>query len=202
LQHAVPRGLWNRAWVGYYNGGYIAPLEQTVEEAVRVPGKALRAVLKLLEGDARLSALATLSARQPQVTVEPKNGLDSDAVFALVQQRLALGADPRVRVVRSSHSIDVLAPGVSKVALLEHLKPRLAMSQELLCIGDRGQFPGNDFALLATQHSLSADEVSPDAESCWNLAPAGAKGSRATLGYLRALVKRGGAWRFNPGTLA
>jgi hypothetical protein len=149
-----------------------------------------------------LQAIATLSPRGPQVTVEPKCAIDSDAVFALVQQRLALGADPRVRLVRSSHSLDVLAPDVSKLALVDHMTKHGRISGTLLCIGDRGEYPGNDFALLSTPYSLSTDEVSPAPDSCWNLAPPGVKGARATLIYLRALVRRGRAWRVNTEALS
>ncbi len=57
----------------------------------------------------------------------------------------------------------------------------------VLRIGDRGRWPGNDFSLLDSAHSLSADEVSPDPKGAWNLALVGHRGSQATLGYLRKL---------------
>jgi hydroxymethylpyrimidine pyrophosphatase-like HAD family hydrolase/fructoselysine-6-P-deglycase FrlB-like protein len=202
LHKAIPKQLWRHVVVGYYNSGHIAALGEPLPERVKQPCKALAAAATLLSQDPRLRELATITPRYPQVTVEPKNSVDADTVFELVQQRLALMADPQIRCVRSTHSLDVLAPGVSKIALVQHLAPLVAKSQELLCLGDRGQFPGNDFAILGTPYSLSADEVSGDPDSCWNLAPAGAKGSRATLGYLQAVVKRGRAWRFDVGNLS
>jgi hypothetical protein len=65
----------------------------------------------------------------------------------------------------------------------------------VLRIGDRARWPGNDFALLASPHGLSADEVSPDPGAAWNFAPAGHRGAQATLGYLRQLSPIQGALR-------
>jgi hypothetical protein len=58
---------------------------------------------------------------------------------------------------------------------------------QVLCIGDRGCWSGNDFDLLREPFSLSVDEVSPDPTTCWNLAPAGHRGVQATLDYLGAM---------------
>ena len=60
-----------------------------------------------------------------------------------------------------------------------------------LCIGDKGEWPGNDFELLSSRYSLSVDEVSSDPDTCWNIASLGIKNSDATYEYLRRLqVKR------------
>lgn len=63
---------------------------------------------------------------------------------------------------------------------------------DILSIGDKGQWPGNDFDLLANPFSLSVNEVSGDPTTCWNLAPAGHRGVQATLDYL-------GCFRTNQG---
>jgi len=60
-----------------------------------------------------------------------------------------------------------------------------------IVIGDRGAFPGNDYALLSMPHSLSVDRVSADPDTCWNLAPSGMTGSDAALLYLSALERVG-----------
>jgi hypothetical protein len=62
-----------------------------------------------------------------------------------------------------------------------------AETTAVLCIGDRGRWPGNDFALLQEPYSLSVDEVSPDPNTCWNLAPPGHRGIQVTLDYLQSL---------------
>ncbi len=109
-------------------------------------------------------------------------------MWDIVRQIVQDVSSQPVNILRSSRSVDVVAPGVSKRAVVEYLR-RMASDAEakVLCIGDRGRWPGNDHALLMERSSLSVDEVSPDPETCWNLAIAGQRGVQATLGYLRAM---------------
>ena len=53
-----------------------------------------------------------------------------------------------------------------------------------LCIGDKGEYPGNDYELLSTQFSLSVNEVSYDPDTCWNLSKIGFQDVNATINYL------------------
>lgn len=66
------------------------------------------------------------------------------------------------------------------LSTIHHSSP----DSRILCIGDKGRWPGNDFDLLSEPFSLSVDEVSSDPVTCWNLAPAGYRGIQATLYYL------------------
>jgi len=63
---------------------------------------------------------------------------------------------------------------------------------KILCIGDKGRWPGNDFALLSTRYSLSVDSVSYSPTCCWNLAPVGIRGTQATEYYLSKIKKATG----------
>jgi hypothetical protein len=124
-----------------------------------------------------------------QITVELKTYTDETSVWDIVQQIVSGWDLPGVTVVRSSHSIDILAPGVSKNTLVKQVRELAgeAGTTAVLCIGDRGRWPGNDFALLQEPYSLSVDEVSIDPNTCWNLAPAGHRSVQATLDYLGAM---------------
>lgn len=104
-----------------------------------------------------------------------------------------------VQVVRSSHSVDITAPGVSKRLVASTIAEMLRLREgrrDVLCIGDRGKWPGNDYALLAEPFSLSVDEVSPNPATCWNLLPPGMSGAEAAVVYLRALEAGRGFCRF------
>jgi hypothetical protein len=91
--------------------------------------------------------------------------------------------------LNSSHSVDVLAPTVSKLNLLEFLRSRLGTpSAAFLCVGDSGAWPGNDHDLLSTPYALSVDSVSARFDTCWNLLPAGCSGPRGLRLYLEGLV--------------
>ena len=107
---------------------------------------------------------------------------------------------PGVTVIRSSHSIDVLAPEISKRTLVRQVRELVgeAGTTAVLCIGDRGRWPGNDFALLQEPYSLSVDEVSPDPNTGWNLAPAGHRGVQGTLDYLAAMQMLHGSYQLIP----
>jgi hypothetical protein len=107
---------------------------------------------------------------------------------------------PGVSIVSSDHSLDVLAPTISKATIIQQILATLSdrsPAGKVLAIGDRGRWPGNDFSLLLGPNTLSVDIVSPDPESCWNLAPPGVRGSQATLHYLSALTIRNGLARLS-----
>lgn len=103
--------------------------------------------------------------------------------------------------VRSSgHSIDVVPRGLDKARILEYLKATHGiLASAVLCIGDQGGTPGNDFLLLNAPHGLSVDRVSASTENCWNLSERGKAGPDATIAYLESLEPIGkGKFRFRP----
>ncbi len=103
-------------------------------------------------------------------------------------------------ITRSSHSIDIVASGVSKKNVVRHLQDQVR-GHDILTIGDRGKWPGNDYALLSTPMGLSVDEVSVDPSNCWNLAEPGQRGIAVTRMYLGALDSAEKGLRFRKGAL-
>jgi len=162
--------------VGYYNGGDIGVLDDDSrpDGADRVDD-ALDAVANALQAEPYFTRFTKLTFRRPQITVEPKPDAHGEQVWGFLQQRLYTLDAPGVVALRSSHSMDIVAPGVCKRAVTDRVRQVLGAAPDhpVLCIGDRGRWPGNDFSLLSGPHSLSVDEVSPDAGSCWNLAVPG-----------------------------
>jgi hypothetical protein len=197
LRAAIPKQLWKRVVVGYYNGSEVSPLEAEDRPTQGEPGEPLAAVARALLADPRLAASATLEVRRMQIAVMPKPSIPGDAVFAVVSELAEQHAKGTARVVSSSHSVDVLAPGVSKLAVVNAVRERCRtpLRAAVLCVGDRGRWPGNDHALLSEPLSLSVHEVSSDPETCWNVAPPGHRGVQAIVGYLRAIIARAGAFR-------
>ena len=92
----------------------------------------------------------------------------------------------------SSHSIDIIPLDISKTAVVRFVSSLCERSGATLCIGDAGEYPGNDFELLSEPYSLSCDQVSADSLTCWNFAPSSLRGVEATLFYLRHLFVRNG----------
>ena len=58
---------------------------------------------------------------------------------------------------------------------------------DILRIGDKGVWPGNDAEMLDHPLGLTVDEASPNRRHCWGLAPAGVKGLQAALYYIDRL---------------
>lgn len=201
LRSAVPRSLWPSVIVGYYNGSEIASLTDAKRPTRGAPLDQLAGIAQALQSDTALARLVTLDCRPRQISVVPKPGTSGDAVWDILHRVTTAPGAAGVSLVRSGHSVDVLAPGVTKKALVDHVRARLVPGDPaILCIGDRGRWPGNDFVLLAEDHALSVDEVSPDPRTCWNLAPPGVRGAQACLHYLKLLVADGrrGSFRVLP----
>lgn len=189
LQAALPKKHWGRVLVGYYNCGQVASLNQNSCPVAGEPTGVLAKAAEVLSVDESLAELATLDPRASQVTLAPKNGASPQCVWHTVMHRLQSSGLGAVSVVRSSHSIDVLAAGVSKRLLLSILEQAHGPT---LSIGDSGCWPGNDFELLAGPYGLSVDEVSPDPASCWNLGPTSKRGTASCLYYCSRLGRKSG----------
>ncbi len=190
LRKCIPHKHWEHVIIGYYNCADIAPLaDETRPDGSHATCQELALVSDVLRRNQELAEIACQEDRPKQITLEPKVPMPEDRLWHIAMETIRLIGAGEVSIFRSSHSIDVLAPGVSKLRLIEYLRPfrRRETEGDILRIGDRGRWPGNDFELLRDQYALSVDEVSSDSASCWNLAPRGHRGIQATLGYLRAI---------------
>jgi len=191
LQAILPRELWPGVLVGYYNGGDVGALDDEAHpDRSEARSDELCRVAELVQSDAFLRATCACRPRRWQVTVEP----EMRDLIARVWERVhhlvrAGGLD--VRVLRSGHSVDVIPGHVTKRGLVDQMRRRIPDGRSVLCIGDMGCWPGNDFALLDDPHGLSVDDVSADPATCWNLSPRGARGVRAILSYFNALARAG-----------
>lgn len=197
LQKALDKKLWPLVHLGYYNGTDIGALEDDSSPSKNGPEElVLTRAHDLLAADTWLTATAKLTPRPHQIAVEPKGVVRTDALAAHVMALLAPLDGEGVRIVVSSHSLDVLGPTRGKGSLVSWLRQQIGAGSEVLCIGDRGAWPGNDYALLAEPLSLSVDQVSSMSNACWNLAPRGVSGPDATLLYLRAIEAHGSVGTF------
>lgn len=203
LKARLSSPCWERVIVGYYNGGDIAMLidesapngAQQTEAALAPIAAALRKRLPLVSG-------VSQADRPRQITLEYDSPPPDGRLWDLVLDVVRASGIEGVEAMRSGHSIDIVAPGVSKLNVMRRVREAVAEAS-VLAIGDRGRWPGNDHQLLREPYALSVDEIAADPVSCWNLAPLGQRGIAATLHYLRALdAAPGGGVRFRAGALA
>lgn len=192
LRSRLPESLWSNVLVGYYNGAEIDHLDVDA-----VPGSAdetcepLREIARALRRDAYLTANAEQTDRKYQITLTAKRRIPEERLWEAVNQVAIDAYGAGVRVTRSTHSVDLLAPGVSKLSVVQKLRSN-GTGGEILSIGDRGRWPGNDFDLLGSPLSLSVDETNADPSTCWNLGDWGQRGVGITLDYLAAFITNEG----------
>lgn len=197
LQASLPNVLWPEILIGYYNGAEIAALDvDLAPDGAGIVCDTLAPLAIALRAQPELADVADQTDRRFQITLEAKRVMPENRLWDLAHEVILMTGFQGVRITRSSHSIDIVAAGVSKLNVLERLR-RDVGEAPLLTIGDRGRWPGNDYELLREPHALSVDETSVDPSTCWNLAARGQRGVAATLNYLRALKSDAGQLRFD-----
>ena len=185
LRKVIPEKHWGRVIIGYYNGAALGPLgDEQTPQAAAPTCEIVQAAEKLREHPAILTH-GTIELREHQLTLTGDRALSEQQLWEIAHG-VTRGLEGVFSVARSSHSVDILDDFASKLRVGEQLRAR-GMSQDILSIGDRGRWPGNDHEFLAQPLSLSVDECSVDPSTCWNLAPAGHRGVAATLHALRSL---------------
>ena len=196
LRRCLPRALWSQVLVGYYNGAEVAYLtDEGVPDGSPQPCDELAPIAEALRKHTALAALVHQEDRRYQITLRPKRPVPMKPLWELVCGAIAAIGVPALGITLSSHSIDVVGSGVSKVNVVQRLHALTGDSQ-ILAIGDRGRWPGNDYDLLRASLSLGVDEISSDPETCWNIGPPGQRGIAVTLDYLSALRECAGHLRF------
>ena len=201
MQGCIPRMYWDKVLIGYYNGAEVSSLgdELAPNGEPRAKGE-LKPASELLRANAVVSAIADQEDRNHQITLTVKNGTNSDRLYDCVVGLLLRANSASVRIVRSGHSIDILAPGVSKLNVGTALRQQ-TNNASILSIGDSGGLGGNDHELLAAPYSLGVDKINTDPTTCWNLGSKGQRGPKILAEYLDTIVCMDGAFKFQQGAL-
>ena len=193
------RALQKLVIIGYHNAGEIGWLDDdTVPPDAPSLHQSLSSINAALTKSGFVSQNSRREAKGRQITLEANSPLIIQDLWEYVSDMVPRHAATGVQLVQSTHSIDVLAPGVSKRSLLTTVMERLRQNHRdpaVLCIGDRGRWPGNDFELLQHPFALSVDQSSQDPSTCWNLAPPSSRYVDACLYYLRHFEAATGEFR-------
>ena len=186
LQKIISKNLWSQLFIGYYNCSDIGNLGDEDSPKTDPPQDSnLLLLLNFLKEHKIISNKTKITHRPYQITIESEN-YDAMTLVDLIQ-KIDKTKYEKVHIVESSHSVDILSKDVSKLTLFKFLKEQISPKHEILCIGDRGQWPGNDFELLSTPFSLSVDITSISENTCWNLLPLNSNGELGTKYYLNSL---------------
>lgn len=188
LVEKIPQKFHSSVVVGYYNCSEVILLSEN-----RLPSKKSGKSSPLSEIYDMIKSYTfpeivcpELKPNQITIEISEKKGWHKvrSTILDLILSKNHLG----LQILESSHSIDVIDQAstckLNILSVCSKLSKKKGKSTNSLCIGDKGQWPGNDYLLLSTPYSLSVDEVSSLKDSCWNLLPAGIKNVKATEYYL------------------
>jgi HAD superfamily hydrolase (TIGR01484 family) len=184
----IPKEFWKNIIIGYYNGSDIASLNDD-----NCPNTELKANENLSTIETEISNLklpyseVKIKLRPYQLTIETSDVSNWNMVKKLVQNIVMSTSERELQILESSHSIDVVVKNKCSKLNVVNKCIEISGNENCLTIGDKGQWPGNDYELLSTQHSLSVNEVSVLPNSCWNLSSVGLTSTKATMSYLQRI---------------
>lgn len=192
LYSKIPIKYHSRVIIGYYNCADIGELKNTCLPIKKgIKNILLQNIFELIKSYSFPEEVCP-ELKPNQVTVEIKNKKNWQKVRLIIIDLVLSKNYAGVQILESSHSIDIIdQTSTCKLNILSYCKKiakKNAKAQNCLCIGDKGQWPGNDYQLLSSPYSLSVDEVSSLSGMCWNLVPPGIKNTMATLYYLSYLT--------------
>lgn len=186
LRAVIYEKHWSKVIVGYYNGSQILSLDECLPDGSSIPEGVLLDAQNAISCHSEISKISKITPRKTQITVEPQKIAPENLLWELVDNELVKNKKIAVNVFRSSHSIDVLCKNVSKTSVVNKIQSMMP-GKDVLTIGDRGKWPGNDCELLGHKYSLSVDEVSCSEDTCWNLCPAGTRGVQGAMYYIQKM---------------
>jgi len=186
MQEKIHEEYWDNVIIGYYNGGIIAPLSDNTAPSLDI--SACKSLEKLASQIKELLPNINVDLRPCQLTIildDYQKSMCKEFFIEFSRKHTD------VKAYVSGHSIDIIPIGTSKKNLIP------SENSKCLCIGDSGQYQGNDYELLSYKYSLSVNRVSSGLESCWNYAPLGLNHTKATLYYLNNIEINEGYFTLN-----
>lgn len=197
LRAIIEKKHWSEVIIGYYNGADVSTLDDDhAPNGNPQTCSALREVSEVLLNHPMLMDVCHQSDRKYQITLSGRSQLSSDKLWYVVSEILTQSGFADVMVLRSGHSVDILAPNVSKTTVLERVRESVG-THPILTIGDRGCWPGNDFDLLNQEYSLGVDEINSALDNCWSFAKSGQRGVNVTINYLSKLKTHEAGLKFD-----
>jgi len=196
MQKCIPKEFHKNIIIGYYNGSQTAHLgDNNMPDASSPKANSLAKIVQLFDSHQLLSKFRfeqrlSIEPRPEQITIQIKDFETGPLIKEILLDLVAKFDFADVKILESSHSIDIIMASVSKLNILEQciiLAGKGKKKLNFLCIGDCGKWPGNDYQLLSSEFGLSVDQVSTDPDTCWNLAGHGIRNIDATIEYLRAI---------------
>lgn len=196
LREALPKEKWPMVLVGYYNGTQMGLLSEDYvpNGTPEVQNPHLAQLADLLSAEL---PFALLEKRIDQLTIAPAEGMSLEHVWRITEG-LIRSESLQLKSLKSGHSVDVVPQAASKALVMSALADKVGCSNdEILRIGDRAAWPGNDYEIVPHPLGLSVDEPSLYGLGGWNASPRGVRGPAALLQVLSRLERREEGWQLD-----
>ena len=179
FRKSIKKEYWSQVYLGCYNGAVIVGLNDDTAKIEAVKEAPMDGQLTIFEKELkRYPFKPNIKEYSTQLSF---SCTDKRKAFEICNEIILANKLDRLHIWSSSHSLDiVVSTKASKTAVRE-------ISEQVLVIGDRGDYDGNDFEMLSLPYSLSVDGVSRNPDSCWNLAPRELRGLDVVKYYLRKI---------------
>ena len=197
LRKTLPKQHWHRVLMGYYSGSVISWLS---DEFIRPQADIRFSSLHtwLIEHVLVSSSASAVKIEGQQMSIRLTGRQSKEIITTAISHWLNTKGYRGWRVYCSAHSVDVLTENAGKKNVVKAFAHLIGAQsdEQILRIGDSGQFSGNDYELLSEGIGLSVAAVSPLKASCWNLLPETQYGATGTHRYLSSLEITDGKAKF------
>lgn len=181
LRNSINKEYWSQIYLGCYNGAVIVRLNDDPTSIDDVKKAPLDEQLKILEKELQRYHFQPENMKKYSTQLSLSCS-DKQKAWEICNEIILANKLDRLHIWSSSHSMDIVVSSkASKTAVKQ-------ISEDVLVIGDRGDYEGNDFEMLSLPFSLSVDEVSRNPNSCWNLVPKDFRGLEVVKFYLRKII--------------
>jgi fructoselysine-6-P-deglycase FrlB-like protein len=189
LRLVLPSSCWPKIKLGLFSGGWIGDLSSEAPQQGQTSeflNHAARIVGTLKHAGVPIDVVKVYHPHQVSIRFRP--GIEAPEMWFVIVDALRQAGVDFSNVVRSRHSVDILAPGISKSKLIRQIIQSNRLDPyQVLTMGDQGAWPGNDSSLLDHKFSLSVATPSRKIDRGWKFAPAHKRDVDAMLWYLEAI---------------
>lgn len=198
LRDILSEEYWPQIFVGYYNGTDLASLtdDDAPDGTPEVENESLQSFMEIWNRDG--NDIFSIEARPKQLSIEdlPRSMNVEEAWFAA--QKISIENDLSIKVLASGHSLDIIPASASKKAVVQKIADTVkATPDQILRIGDRGAWPGNDHELLSHPLGISVDQSATFGPGGYRITPSGHRGPGATAKLLEAIYKTENGWQMD-----
>lgn len=198
LRQVIDEEYWPQILIGYYNGTDIDFLteEDAPDGSPKTDNEGLLSLVNILNKDGL--DMFTIETRPNQVSIEnlPTNMNSEDAWFVI--QNIIQKHDLPIKAYTSGHSVNAIPSDASKVSVVERIADLADTTPDnILRIGDKGAWPGNDHQMISHRMGISVDESAVIGPGGYRITSPGYRGPGATIRLLDSLQPVSGGWRMN-----